>query len=177
MNEFKLGKVAGLALSADPLALIGSILLFGVLSGVAIGILQLSVGAAIIGSLVALILHWIADIAHHLGHAWAARQTGYPMIGLRLGTWLVLGTSLYPMNEPALPAAIHIRRALGGPLASLLLTLVAAIIVLLLRNFGGVLWWVALFFLLDNLFVFALGALLPLGFTDGSTLLHWWGKR
>lgn len=177
MNEFKLGKFAGLMLSAEPLALVGSLLLFGVLSGVATRVLHLAVGAALMGSLVAVILHWVADIAHHLGHAWAARQTGYPMIGLRLGTWLVLGTSLYPTNEPALPAAIHIRRALGGPIGSLLLTLVAAIIVLLLRNFGGIAWWVALFFLLDNLFIFALGALLPLGFTDGSTLLRWWGKR
>ncbi len=29
---------------------------------------------------------------------------------------------------------------------------------------------------IDNLFIFTIGSLLPLGFTDGSTLLHWWGK-
>jgi hypothetical protein len=34
-----------------------------------------------------------------------------------------------------------------------------------------------LFFFLDNLLVFTLGAFLPLGFTDGSTLLRYWPQR
>ena len=29
----------------------------------------------------------------------------------------------------------------------------------------------------ENLLVFGGGAFLPLGFNDGSTLLHWWPKR
>jgi hypothetical protein len=33
------------------------------------------------------------------------------------------------------------------------------------------------FFFLDNLLVFTIGSLLPLGFTDGSTLLAWWPRR
>jgi hypothetical protein len=70
-----------------------------------------------------------------------------------------------------------VRRALGGPVASLLLSVIAAVIALALRPLGGVYWWVALFFFLDNLLVLTLGALVPLGFTDGSTLLHWWGKQ
>jgi len=41
----------------------------------------------------------------------------------------------------------------------------------------GTLWWLALFFFLVNLFGFTLGSLLPLGFTDGSTLLHWWNRQ
>jgi hypothetical protein len=36
--------------------------------------------------------------------------------------------------------------------------------------------WVLPLFSLDNLFFFTLGALLPLGFTDGSTILRWMGK-
>jgi hypothetical protein len=36
---------------------------------------------------------------------------------------------------------------------------------------------VSAFFFLENLFVFTLAAFLPLGFTDGSTLLEWRGKR
>ena len=177
MNEFKLGKVAGLDLSAIPLAIVGSVLLFVILSVVAIGILQLPVGIALIGSFAAVILHWASDIAHHLGHARAARKTGYPMSGIRLGTWAILGTSLYPDDEPELPANIHIRRALGGPAGSLLVSLIAAGIALLLYNLGGILWWLAIFFFLDNLIMFTMGAFLPLGFTDGSTLLQWWGKR
>ena len=177
MNEYKLGKVAGLTLSIEPLAIIGSILLLVLLGGVAVGVLNLPIGEAIGASLLALILHWVSAIAHHFGHAWAARRTGYPMMGIRLGTLGLLGTSVYPLDERALPATIHIRRALGGPVGSLLFSLVAAVAALVLRAAGGVLWWVGVFFFLDNLVVLTLGALLPLGFTDGSTLLKWWGRR
>jgi hypothetical protein len=169
--------VAGLSLSVEPLAIVGSILLLALLSGVAIAVLKLPVGEAIVGSLLAVILHWVADIAHHLGHAWAARRTGYPMIGIRLGKWALLGTSLYPPDEQALPARTHIRRALGGPIGSLLFSVVAAAAALVLHPVGGALGWVGVFFFLDSFIVFVLGALLPLGFTDGSTLLQWWGKR
>ena len=177
MNEYKLGKVAGLKLSVEPLAIAGTVVLLALLSAVAIGVLDLPVWEALIGSLIAVLLHWVSDIAHHLGHAWAARRTGYPMSGVRLGKWGVLGTSLYPPDEPALPAAIHIRRALGGPAGSLLVSLLAAVAALLLRPVGGAPWWVAVFLFLDNFFLLTLGAFLPLGFTDGSTVLHWWGKR
>ena len=177
MNEYKLGRVAGLDLTAMPLAIVGSIILLMLLSGIAIAVLHMSVGEAIVGGLIAVVLHWVSATAHQLGHAWAARRTGYPMTGIRLGTLGLLGTCLYPPNEPALPAAIHIRRALGGPAGSMLFSLVAAVAALIVRNVSSVFWWVGVFFFLDNLFVFTLGAFLPLGFTDGSTLLHWRGKR
>lgn len=176
MREYRLGRVAGLDLTAIPLAIVGSIVLLAVLSGIAIAVLHMPIGQAIAGGLIAVVLHWVSDIVHHLGHAWAARRTGYPMTGIRLGTLGLLGTSLYPPNEPALPAAIHIRRALGGPAGSLLFTLVAAVAALILRNVSSMFWWVGVFFFMDNLLIFTLGAFLPLGFTDGSTLLHWWGK-
>ena len=177
MKEHKLGQVAGLSVSAEPTAVVGSFMLAALLSGVGMRVLDLSVGEALVGSLLAVTLHWVSDIAHHLGHAWAARRTGYPMSGIRLGKWGILGTSLYPADEPALPAAIHIRRALGGPAGSLVATLVAAAAAPALRAGAGVLWWVAVFVFLDNLLLLTLGAFLPLGFTDGSTLLHWWGRR
>ena len=177
MREYRLGQVAGLSLSVEPLAVMGSLLLLALLSGVAKGVLKLPVWEALFVSLLAVILHWASDIAHHLGHSWAARRAGYPMTGIRLGKWGVLGTSLYPADEQALPAAIHIRRALGGPTGSLLVSLVTAVAALLLRPVGGAPWWVAVFLFLDNFFLLTLGAFLPLGFTDGSTLLHWWGKR
>ena len=177
MKEYKLGKLAALNLSAVPFALVGSILLFALLSGIAIGVLDLPVGEAILGSLLAVVLHWVSVIAHHLGHARAARRTGYPMSGIRLGTLGILATSLYPPDEPALPAKIHIQRALGGPLGSLLFSVVALMIALVFRMVNEALGWVGTFFFLDNLLVFTLGVFLPLGFTDGSTLLQWWGKR
>ena len=42
---------------------------------------------------------------------------------------------------------------------------------------GGLARSLSLFVVVDKLAVFILGSLLPLGFTDGSTLLRSWGKR
>lgn len=177
MKEYRLGRFAGLRLSALPFALVGSILLFVLLSGIAMAVLHASIGEALAGSLLAVLLHWGSTLAHHLGHAWAARRTGYPMSGVRFGMFGLLATSLYPPDEPALPAKVHIRRAWGGPIGSFLFSLVALAVALLFRTVNEVLGWAGTFFFLDNLLVFSLGPLLPLGFTDGSTLLHWWGKR
>jgi hypothetical protein len=172
-REIYLGRLAGLRLSAEPSAIVGSILLWVVLSAFALLLLNFSLDAAILGGFAAMLLHWVSVFAHQLGHAWAARRTGYAMTGVRLRGLLSL--SIYPNDEPALPASIHIRRALGGPQGSLLTTLIAALPPLLLSA-GSSPWWVALFFFLNNLFVFTLGSFLPLGFTDGSTLLKW-GRR
>ena len=175
MSNIKLGQVAGLRLSAKPSAIVGFFLLWIILSVVAIALFKIPTGEAIVGGLIAAVLHYVGEIVHNLGHARAARQTGYPMMGVLLVG--VLGVSLYPPDEPELPADVHIRRALGGPTASLLLTIIAAVIALLLRPGGGTPWLVAAFFSLENLLLFTLGAFIPLGFTDGSTLLKWRGKR
>jgi hypothetical protein len=177
MNEFKIGKVAGLTLSVVPFAVVGSVLLLLLLSVIEIRILHSTVGNAIAGSLLAVLLHWVCALAHHLGHAWAARRTGYPMIGIRFGTLGVLATSVYPPDEQTLPAKIHIQRALGGPLGSLLFSMVALVIAPVFRTVNEALGWVGTFFFLDNLLVFTLGVFVPLGFTDGSTLLKWWNQR
>jgi len=174
-TTFKLGRLAGLELSARPSALAGSALLWAIFSAIGIGLLNLSFAIALATSLLAVVLHWFSEILHNLGHAWAARRTGYSMIGVQL--WGVLSTSIYPRDEPALPAQVHIRRALGGPFGSLLVALAAGALALALRSIGGVAWWLALFLFLDNLLVFTLGALLPLGFNDGTTLLYWWRRR
>ena len=55
MTKYKLGTIAGFSLSARPPAIYGSITLFVVLLGIAIGNLRLTVGEAIVGSLVAVI--------------------------------------------------------------------------------------------------------------------------
>jgi mannose/fructose/N-acetylgalactosamine-specific phosphotransferase system component IID len=167
--------VAGLRFTTAPSALIGALLLWVILSVVGLVLLSLSPFAAIVGALVATLLHYLADTLHQLGHALAARSTGHPMKGIRF--WWLLSASIYPKDEPELPAAVHIRRALGGPIGSFIVTLIAGGITLALAATGGVVWYVVLFFLLDNLLVLTLGAFLPLGFTDGSTLLHWLPKR
>ena len=121
-----------------------------------------------------MLLHWLADLLHQAGHAIAARSTGYPMSGLRL--WFLLSSGLYPLDEPELPVRTHVRRALGGPIMSLivyhrrrcdrLLCVPQAVPTPGSRSL-----------LLDNLLIFTLGAFVPLGFTDGGTLLRLWRAR
>lgn len=174
MGDLSLGRLAGLPLTARPSVLPATLLLWLALIILALAGLHLPLGQAVLGGLAGGVLHWLAATIHPLGHAWAARRTGYPMIGIRY--WWVLDTTLYPENEPALPGRIHIRRALGGPILSLAAGLAAALLAVALFPVGGLARYLSLFFALDNLLVFGLGAFLPLGFTDGSTLLRWWGK-
>lgn len=168
-----LGQIAGLKLSARPTAIYGSLLLWALFS--VLGWVLFATPTAALGfGLLLTVLHWLSDLVHHLGHARAARRTGYPMNGVRL--WFIFGQSLYPADEPPLPGRIHIRRALGGPSASLLLGLLAGVMALLVSPGNGFAWWTLIILMLDNWLLLGFGAFLPLGFTDGSTLLAWWGK-
>ncbi len=176
-KEYTIGKITGLRLSVDPLFIVGTIILWVLLSATGVLRLDLPASQAVVGGLTAACLYWLSEIIHQLGHAFAARRLGYPMVGIRLGKYLFFGTSVYPENEEPLPAKIHIRRALGGPLSSLAFTVVTGVIALMLYPRKDVLGWLALFVCLINLFMFTVGSLLPLGFTDGSTLLKWWRKR
>ena len=99
------------------------------------------------------------------------------MSGIRLGFLGVLSSSVYSRDEPELPPAVHIQRALGGPLASLAIGLVAGALALALRSSGGLAWWLALFVGVENIVVFGLQVFVPLGFNDASTVLHWWRQR
>ena len=175
MTEIKLGKISGVALHVAPSAVIGSLFLWLGLGWIAVGVLDLPIVGATIGSFVSMLLHWISEILHQLGHAWVARRVGHPMIGIRL--WGLLSTSLYPDDEGALPAAIHIRRALGGPALSFIVTLLSIPIAYFLAAVNPVARWVGLFLVFENFVIFTLGAFLPLGFNDGSTLLYWWGRQ
>jgi hypothetical protein len=59
------------------------------------------------------------------------------------------------------------------------MSVIAAIIFLVINTSrsGGTLWWLALFFFLENFIVFTLQVFVPLGFNDASTLLYWMRKR
>jgi len=171
-RRFSLGRFAGLDLSAGPSVLPGSVAIAALVafffwrSG-------RPTARALSGGLMAVPLHWLSDLVHNLGHAIAALQTGYPMRGVHF--WGVLGMSLYPRDEPPLPAEIHIRRALGGPIASTLLALAAFALRLAVRA-PGMGRDLALFLALDNL-ILGVGALFPLPMTDGGTLRTWWPRR
>lgn len=168
-TEMDLGKIAGLQLTASNSALLGSLILWVVVGAVVFIFLRLAVIEGVTLGLVGVLLHWIAELCHQLGHAHAARKTGYPMVGVRF--WGLLSSSIYPAGEPDLPAEVHIRRALGGPTLSFILSIIFGLVLLLLPA-GTYQWWAVLFFAADNFLVFTLGALLPLGFTDGSTILR-----
>ena len=175
MEDFKLGHLAGLEISARPSVISWSVTIWVGLAALVALWLKTPVGIALGMGLAGLILHWFSELTHQFGHAVAARRAGYPMTGLRL--WGVLSTTLYPTDEPALPAEIHIRRALGGPIASLGLTVLAWALMLVARPAGGPIWWLAIFFFTENLLVFTLQAFIPLGFNDGATLWHWLRRR
>lgn len=174
MNEISLGRFAGLQLSARPTFFSSSVLLWGLLALSGFGWLNLSLTQAVIGGLVAVMLHWLTDLWHHIGHAYAARQVGYPMQGVRFG--FLLAASVYPANEPALPAAVHVARALGGPTASFFACMGIAPFVFFTGVIGGLLWLWVVFLFLDNL-LNVVQLFIPLGFNDASTILYWLRKR
>ncbi len=176
-KKIPIGRLAGLNLTVDGRFFTGLLILWAVLGGAGFYLLDLPPFQALVGGLVAALLFPAFEIIHQLGHAVAARRTGYPMAGIHLGTLLFLGTSIYPEDEGDLPAAVHIRRALGGPQASLLFSAITGVVAYWLYPAGGLAWWLALYAALVNLLVFTLGSFLPLGFTDGSTILTWWGRR
>jgi hypothetical protein len=174
-RKYSLGTIWGLRLTAGSSAIISFFALWIVLAVIGRVWLNLTVADVVVGGLVATVLHFVVAFLHGFGHAIAARSTGYPMTGMHF--WLLLDRTLYPRDEPQLAADIHIRRALGGPIMSITAAFVLSILALLLAPIGGLTWYLVLFAMLDSLLVFGLGSLLPLGFTDGSTLLYWLPRR
>ena len=174
MRDIRLGKVAGLQLSAAPSAVVASLVAWAVLASAGYWGLGLGLAGALAGAAVGVAIHWTLALVHHLGHARAARDAGYPMIGIRF--WAVVGADLYPPDEPELPAAVHIRRALGGPSVSFLVLIALAVAVLLSSSLDGLPRWLIVWAWLDSLLL-AVGAFIPMGFTDGDTLIYWWRRR
>ena len=161
-----------------PAALIGSLGLWLIVVGLMAAVFNIPIGSALLGGVIVVILHWFSEVVHQLGHAWAARRTGYPMVGVRFGKLAILATALYPLDEPPLPAKIHIRRALGGPIFSAWLSAIAFIVILLTIRSADAMWqFVLWFFFLENLFVMTLQVFIPLGFNDGATIWHWVRQR
>lgn len=97
------------------------------------------------------------------------------MSGIRLWWWLAI--SLYPEEEPALPAAIHIRMAIGGSMTSVASAVAAILAALGFHSKGHHAWALLAFAALDSLLIFGIGSLIPLGFNNGSTLIYWLGEK
>lgn len=176
MGEFTLVRLGKLDVRATAGAVAGFLLLSGLLTVVGSLWLDWPTGRAALAGFLGALLHVAVALTHNLSHAIAARLTGHPMRAILLGRMLFLGAAVYPDDEPPLPGRVHVFRALGGPVGSLLLAVLAGGLAWTLRPSTGVAYWLALFTFLDSFLVFFLGSLLPLGFTDMSTLLYWWGK-
>ncbi len=171
-KRYPLGRIAQLDITAAPSAAGGFALLWAAMSLLGWKLFRLKPAAALTGGLLATALHFLSELWHQGGHARAARQTGHPMTGVHLIG--ILGASIYPRDEPPLPAELHVHRALGGPRASAVLAAQAGLLTLATRRMGGVPFMLAALMALENLFIFTLGAFLPMPFmeTDGSTLLR-----
>jgi hypothetical protein len=174
-GEMRVGRVGGIDVLLTPAWAAGTILLVVLFAGLGHYLFHHGFADAVIGGVSVALAHWVSEVVHNVGHNAAARTTGHPMTGTRLGFMLVLGTSLYPADEPELPPEAHIRRALGGPAASAGLTVIIGIGALFLA--GTSVGWMVLLWFLDNLLIFTLGAFVPVGFSDGSTLIHWRRRR
>ncbi|PJF21125.1 MAG: hypothetical protein CUN56_12675 [Phototrophicales bacterium] len=123
------------------------------------------------------VIHWMNELLHNIGHYIASRRVGYPMRGIRF--WGVLASSIYPKDEGALPPRVHIQRAAGGPIFSAFITLLYVVMFVITQAQGGV-GMLLLFGILDGLLVFTVGALMPVHMltrlpieTDGDTILRY----
>lgn len=143
---------------------------------------QLAVGpgpAALAGSLLTLCI-LLTEWLHQMGHARAARATGYPMQSIDY-IFAMLAISRYPATEPELPAALHIRRALGGFWVNLVIALILAPYAMLMWMQGTLAGWVLGWTALTNL-LWTVLSFVPMDIpgwfaTDGGTLLRYWRKR
>lgn len=169
MESIHLGKLFNLKIGVLPLAFGGTFLLWVAFSTIAYYVLGISFGESVLLGFVAMLMHWVFELVHSLGHAYAAYGTGYPMTGIIFGTLAIFALTLYPNDEPELPPSVHIRRALGGPMVNGLLSIVFLV---LLPVWNGDWFWLGVLALFENLFVYTLQVFLPLGFNDGSTILR-----
>lgn len=173
-ERHRLGKIGRLELTSSRSAAGGFLLLWAIFGVLGSKVFRLKPGAALAGGLIGALLHFLSELWHQAGHARAAEQTGYPMESVHL--WGILGTSVYPVDEPELPGEIHVRRALGGPKASSVLAAAGWLLVFMTWPIKGIAFMVAFIFALENTLIFSLGAFIPLPFleTDGETLKRYW---
>ncbi|HQZ99882.1 MAG TPA: hypothetical protein PLJ62_06785 [Thermoflexales bacterium] len=137
---------------------------------VVVGAMAMPPGATMVFALCVVGLHWLSVIVHHAGHFVFARLTGHPMRGIAF--WFVFAQDLYLPNEPDLPPRTHLIRAVGGPVFSAILSVMAFG---LMQAVSAPLWlaWALRFFFLDNLLVMTLQVFLPVSFGDGSAIWKW----
>ncbi|HSH02681.1 MAG TPA: hypothetical protein VLL52_09205 [Anaerolineae bacterium] len=170
-KSWVMGYLLGVKVKMTAAGLVTSVVLWllGIGAGVWFG---LPWGTAVGVGFVLMLVHWFGDVWHQLGHLVVGRREGYQMEGL-VFVWGLVG-SYYPKDEPELAPIVHIKRALGGPIATFLLVgIIGAIILVLGPERGTIGYGILQFAFWENLVLIGLGAFVPLGFTDGSSLLEW----
>jgi hypothetical protein len=162
-------KFAGLQINVQKNALYTFCVLV-IIFAIATGILGFASGDLRDGSLLEVIFvslaaasfHFVAQFIHMIGHALAAWASGYPKSGMVFMYGFAM--SLYPPDEPTLPARIHIQRSLGGVIAFGLLLLIVLWLWVEARDTPQ--WWLRYltsYMLLNAALLFAVSALLSDG--------------
>jgi len=181
MKPFKLFTLFGITTSMT-LVSVGSFALCGIaLAWLATSQSGLNAGEGWLVGLLCVLVMFLGDWLHDMGHAWAARRVGHPMTGIKY--FSILAQCEYPKNEPQLPGKIHIQRALGGFWVNLLIGGVAFFLLLYGPLWPAWAFWVLGFTAFYNFVILGLGALIPPidipGYfqNDGGTILkHLRGK-
>lgn len=178
MKGLKLFRVSGFDFYVTRTAFFGSIMLWVIFTLVSGARYDLTPAETAVAGVIGTAFYWGTEIIHQMGHAWASRRAGYPMMAVKTYA-LIFGKSIYPRDEGELPASVHIQRAFGGPLFNGILAIFAVPLAIVTDNQGGLVAWTSFIFAFCNLY-YSVGALTPLPAvveTDGNTILKWWGKR
>lgn len=168
-----LGYFGPVRVSAERSAYVGFVLVSVVMFVAALTQLIGTGSDRLMAALLATLGYYLCLAIHHTGHYLAGLYAGYPFERLHL--YWAIARDVYPPNEPPLAANIHLRRALGGPAASILAAL--ACLLLALISPGGILRFVFLSGLWANLLIFTLGALIPAFGLDGDVIRRYWPQR
>lgn len=172
-REWRIVYLSGLPVSVEPGFFAGTAIAIAALTTIAALALRFNFGASVFGACLATLLMWLSAVIHQLGHAIAARATGHRMLAITLGRYFVLSRSVYPADEGELPLSVHLRRALGGPVASLAGSIAAGLAALALQSSGGLLGAIAVFVFGLNFFAYTLQVFVPLRFNDGEVVWEW----
>ena len=180
MRPIKLFTLRGVTTATTPASLAFFALAALGLAGAAAAWSGLTFGEALLAGGLGALGMWVSDWLHQMGHALAAARAGHPMTGILFTS--VLSVSQYPADEPALPARVHIQRALGGFWVNVLIGLLLLPYWFFLSFENGASGWTLGWLTLWNLGVLGLGALLPIDIpnvltSDGGTLRRYWSRR
>lgn len=180
MRSIRLFTWLGVTVTIGAGGIVSFLVLIPILGRLASEWLGLDLTAAAAAGALSVLVMFVSECLHQFGHALAARRTGYPMTGVHFSSFLA--ASLYPPDEPELPAALHIQRALGGFGVNMIIGLLLVPYAFFAWVQGGVAGWVLAFTAFYNFGVLGVGALVPINLpgilvNDGATLLKYWGKR